>query len=110
MKYKTTAKELRNEARYIRTVKAGYCDLQTLLRDVAPVAYTCGVYGWNFDVYYVNGINICTGYRGMVGERANNISEYEERARELEKKCTFAQYDELKAARAELLREFCEQA
>lgn len=110
MKYKTTAKELRNEARYIRTVKAGYCDLQTLLRDESPVAYTCGVYGWNFDVYYVNGINICTGYRGMVGDRANKIGEYEERARELEKKYTFAQYDELKAARAELLREFCEQA
>jgi hypothetical protein len=30
-----------------------------------PVAYSAGTYGWNFDVYEVGGVAICTGYRGM---------------------------------------------
>jgi len=35
----------------------------------SPIAYTSGVYGWNFDCYDVSDIwpstCICTGYRGM---------------------------------------------
>lgn len=78
MKFKTTAKEIRNYGGNV--VRAGYCDLQHLLRGVEPVAYTCGVYGWNFDVYILHGVTICTGYRGMVGRRANGIAEFEKRA------------------------------
>lgn len=78
MKYKTTAKALRNGC--TRIVSAGYCDLQCLLRTKDPIAYTSGVYGWNFDVYEIDGLTICTGYRGMVGPRANNIQKYEEKA------------------------------
>lgn len=81
MKFKTTAKALRSGC--LRIVSAGYCDLQYLLRGKDPIAYTCGVYGWNFDVYEINGLTICTGYRGMVGPRANSIREYETKAEKI---------------------------
>jgi len=63
MKYKTTAKELK--AGYHKIISVGYCDLQSLLSYKNPVAYSSGVYGWNFDVYDINGIAIVTGYRRM---------------------------------------------
>jgi hypothetical protein len=63
MKYKTTAKALRNG--YYTIISAGYCDLQCLLSYKSPVAYSAGVYGWNFDVYEFDGVAICTGYRSM---------------------------------------------
>ena len=79
MKFKTTRKAIVNGSAKIICV--GYCDAQALLNNHSPIAYTCGVYGWNFDVYEVDGVTICTGYRGMPGRRANNTSEYERRAR-----------------------------
>ena len=79
MKIKTTRKAIVNSSSNI--VSVGYCDLSTLLRYHSPIAYTCGVYGWNFDVYEVNGLTICTGYRGMPGRRANNVCEYEQAAK-----------------------------
>lgn len=65
MKYKTTAKEVRN--RSYRPIAISYCGAQHLLWGHSADAYTCGVYGWNFDVYELNNATICTGYRGMVG-------------------------------------------
>ena len=62
MKYKTTAKALR--AGYYTIIRAGYCELQ-LLSYESPVAYSAGLYGWNFDVYEFDGVAIVTGYRGM---------------------------------------------
>lgn len=78
MKFKTTRKAI--VAGSINLKCAGYCDLQSLLRNHEPIAYTCGVYGWNFDVYEVYGVTICTGYRGMPGARLEKISEYEKQA------------------------------
>ena len=63
MKYKTTAKELK--AGYYKIIEAGYCDLQSLLSYKSPIAYSKGTYGWNFDVYDIDGVAIVTGYRGM---------------------------------------------
>ena len=63
MKYRTTAKAIR--ANY-EAVSLGYCEAQNLLRAVAePEAYTCGVYGWNADIYRTTepGKVIVTGYR-----------------------------------------------
>ena len=81
MKYKTTRKAIVNGGANIKC--AGFCDLQYLLSNHEPTAYTCGVYGWNFDVYYdVYGVTICTGYRRMPGERLQGIEdeEYEHKA------------------------------
>ena len=106
MKYKTTAKALRGGACNLRS--AGYCDLQHLLTNHSPVAYTCGVYGWNFDVYDVYGLTICTGYRGMPGKRLEGIAEAERKANEIlsweNKDMT---YDEKREAVENLLHEFC---
>lgn len=69
MKYKTTAKAIRNDNR--ASIAIGYCDAWHLLKHHKPEAYTCGQYGWNFDVYSVQDVIICTGYRGMVGIKAD---------------------------------------
>ena len=82
MKYKTTRKAIANGCANVKC--AGFCDLQNLLKNHEPTAYTCGVYGWNFDVYEVYGVTICTGYRGMPGERLQGIEEYEQKARAVE--------------------------
>lgn len=72
MKYKTTAKALK--AGYYKIISAGYCDLQHLLDYRSPIAYSAGVYGWNFDVYEVDGVCIATGYRGMPSKNADNYT------------------------------------
>lgn len=79
MKYKTTRKAIVNGCENIKY--AGFCDLCYLLSNHEPTAYTCGIYGWNFDVYTVYGVTICTGYRGMPGERLQGIEEYERNAK-----------------------------
>lgn len=81
-KQRTTAKDIRERARLgVPTVYAGYCDAQYMLMGITPDYYTAGVYGWNYDVYSIAGLTICTGYRGMVGKRAIGTSEHEQRAR-----------------------------
>lgn len=107
MKYKTTRRAVVNGS--ARLVYAGYGALQYLLRNHSAVAYTSGVYGWNFDVFEVYGLTICTGYRGMPGRRANNIREYEKRAEEIYRDRSRT-YEEMGEAIETLLREFCEQA
>ena len=109
MKYKTTTKAIREGSCNPRSV--GYCDLQYLLNNHSPIAYTCGVYGWNFDVYEVYGVTICTGYRGMVGPRCEGIVEYEKKAEEIlsweSKEMT---YDEKREDVENLLHEFCKRS
>lgn len=105
MKYETTRKAV--VAGSPRLVSVGYCDLQTLLRYHSPIAYTCGVYGWNFDVYEIHGLTICTGYRGMPGRTANNIRKYEQAARDAVKRLD---WKEAEQEIERLLAEFCAQA
>jgi hypothetical protein len=82
MKYKTTAKDLKEGYYYI--ISVGYCELQTLLKYKSPVAYNAGTYGWNFDVYDVNGYAIVTGYRSMPSQHSKAsydlVREYEQKA------------------------------
>lgn len=62
MKFKTTQREINNG--YYNRICIGYCDLQYLLYGLDPIAYTCGVYGWNADIYQLdNNTVIITGYR-----------------------------------------------
>lgn len=105
MKYKTTRKAIVNGSTNIRC--AGYCDLSYLLNNHSPIAYTCGVYGWNFDVYEVYGLTICTGYRGMPGKRLESIREYEKKARDIMSWENTASYDEKREEVENLLKEFC---
>ena len=105
MKFKTTRKAIVDSA--INVKCAGYCDLQALLRNHSPIAYTAGVYGWNFDVYDVYGVTICTGYRNMPGARLEHIRGYEAKAAAIwswENKTPFA---EKQKQVEKLLQEFC---
>lgn len=81
IKYRITRKELLQNKNICRTI--GYCDAQFLLGYHSPIAYNSGTYGWNFDVYLINGYYITTGYRQMVGERAKNVKEYESKAEKI---------------------------
>ena len=110
MKYKTTRKAVVAGTPSNSLVSIGYCDAQTLLRNHSAVAYTCGVYGWNFDVYEVYGLTICTGYRGMPGRWANNVQEYERRARDILNGSDWTDWRERDAKIENLLQEFCAQA
>ena len=74
MKFKTTKTAINSG--YYYKICIGYCDLQYLLNYENPVAYTCGVYGWNADIYDLNditGYNACivTGYRPWGNIRAD---------------------------------------
>ena len=60
MKYKAKKSEI---MRYYNCIAIGYGDLQNLLRFKLPESYTCGVYGWNADIYSIGGYAIVTGYR-----------------------------------------------
>ena len=109
MKYKTTRKAIVAGTPTNNLVCAGYCDLSNLLWGHEPIAYTCGVYGWNFDVYNVYGKTICTGYRGMPGRKANNEAAYEEKARAISDNYDLS-WEERRNRIESLLKEFCEQA
>ena len=81
-KQRTTARNIREAMRAgAPTVYVGYCDAWAMLSGIAPYYYTAGVYGWNCDIYIIAGLTICTGYRGMIGERAVLTADYERRAR-----------------------------
>ena len=41
----------------------GYCNLQDLFYCEDATYYTCGVYGWNADLYRFGDYTIVTGYR-----------------------------------------------
>ena len=106
MKRRVTAKEIRNG--YGVVLKAGYCELQHLLSGVEPYGYNAGVYGWNFDAYYTNGVTVCTGYRNMAGVRYldwDTVNGYEKKA---ERICSDwgMNYEERQAALSALREEF----
>ena len=61
MKFRTTRKAIQSAHKTI--YKLCYCEAQSLLQDQSPIAYTCGVYGWNADIYLIAGVCLCTGYR-----------------------------------------------
>ena len=109
MKFKTTARDIRNG--YCNKLSIGYCDMQNLLLNRTPIAYTCGVYGWNFDVYDVDGIAVCTGYRGMPGKSPDHamLREYENAAEKVRYARTVPYERRMEIVDA-LLREFVNRA
>ena len=109
MSFKTTRKSIVNSTARKDLLSVGYCGIATMLKNHSPIAYTCGTYGWNFDVYNVYGKTICTGYRGMPGRRANNIGEYEKRAEAIRNDWDKPYEKRMEEVEA-LLKEFCEQA
>ena len=83
MKFKTTRKSVKESGGTILKVRC--CGLQSLLRFKDPIAYTSGVYGWNADIYDIDGVIIVTGYRPF-GNYSNydHVAEDEKKARKIE--------------------------
>lgn len=85
MKIKVSQKQIKEG--YDKILIVGYCDLYSLLRGLEPRYYTCGVYGWNSDIYhYDNNVAICTGYRPFGNVRTNNLGlnkKYNDKARKI---------------------------
>lgn len=104
MKMKITNKAVKT---YFRNIRAcGYCEIQFLLRGLEPVAYTSGLNGWNYDVYNIYGLTICTGYRYMPGTRLEHTKEYEQKAMDIWHNMKLS-YDEKQEQNAKLLFDFC---
>ena len=64
-KFRTARKDIMLYTNKQNRLAVGYCDAQNLLKAHNPYAYTCGVYGWNYDVYEAYDMYICTGYRSI---------------------------------------------
>lgn len=82
MAIRATRKEINATFRNVYSVP--YCSIQYLTMDVAPMAYTSGVYGWNADVYAMGSAALVTGYRpfGKEVDRAI-VDSFENRAKQL---------------------------
>lgn len=107
MKFKTTNRAINSY--YNKVLRVGYCAMQGLLRHQEPIAYTCGVYGWNADLYIVDGLAICTGYRptGSAQVDYKLLDEYEKKAYAISSNYNL-KFDEQKQQINALLREFVE--
>lgn len=83
MKVKVSKNEIVKSNINIIEIRFGY--IQDLLIYKEPDYYTSGNYGWNADIYKVNGVLICTGYRafGNIEPDYSILKEYENKAREI---------------------------
>lgn len=107
MKVQTTKKAVKNS--YRKIVCVGYCNLQKLLVLEKPVAYTAGVYGWNADIYDLDGIALVTGYRpfGDINPSLELTRKYEQEATEVI--YTMHNHEMQKKALKDLLNSFLEE-
>lgn len=70
-------------------ISVGYCDLQNLLSREEKTGYTCGVYGWNANVYTFGNWAIVTGYRpfgtnySYGNDAVVSYRKYEEKAKKI---------------------------
>lgn len=96
MKTKMTRKDI--NTRY--AIGVGYCDAAYLLGDVNAIGYNAGVYGWNWDAYNVDGVEIVTGYRNFPAgiRQAQHVNEYNEKAREAWDNHDYAALEEIRTA------------
>ena len=82
--YKTQTSFKHIKQSFTHRICIPYCSAHYLLIDLAPMYYTCGVYGWNADIYYIDfDTVIMTGYRPQSYTAFishNIIDKYEKRA------------------------------
>lgn len=82
----------RNQINKENMVALGYCQCQEILNLFAydyKVGYNTGMYGWNYDLYRINGVDIVTGYNIPYAsysnkEIKNKLIELENKARQAE--------------------------
>lgn len=84
MKYKTTKKDVMER---MWTFYCGYCEYQDILDYLEENAYTCGVYGWNADIYEMrDNMAIVTGYRPFGEYRFTLTDDEKEELKEIIRK------------------------
>ena len=110
MKFKTTQKEIKNN--YYDIIRIGYCNAWYLLYYQEPIAYTSGIYGWNSDIYEVDGVAISTGYRPFGNVSSHGlIADYNAKAKEIINNNMWKdKQEETKQAVNKLLKEFIKKA
>ena len=86
VKLKATKKEMREGYYYILSV--GYCNMQSLLRERQPFAYSTRAEGWACDYYDIDGVLISEGYAPLSNKNMAKdyevIKEYENKALEID--------------------------
>lgn len=111
MTYKTTKSEILGQFGKAFTFSVGYCQLQTLLKRTTPTGYTCGVYGWNADIYTVGSCAIATGYRPFGKSISYELcATYENKARKVMSDRRFKSYEARTKKLEALILEFCQKA
>lgn len=106
MATQTTRKYIMNS--FDNVYSAGYCSLQTILREMDRKWYTFGTYGWNADVYMLDiDTVIVTGYRPFGKRIPPEFMEYEDRARKIMDDYSIP-WDERCAACNDIAKEFFE--
>lgn len=107
IKLKATKKKMR-EHYYILSV--GYCEMQSLLNEQRPFAYSSWAYGWACDYYKVDDVLLSTGYAPLASKNIKKdyeiIKEYENKALEIDS--LFLPREERKEKKAALLKEMLE--
>lgn len=102
-------KVTRNEINKNNMVALSYCQCQHTLNFFGKdfkVGYNAGVYGWNYDLYRVNGVDIVTGYN--VPYRQYNNQEIKKKLILLENKLVKCTFDEYRKNREKWEKEFLE--
>lgn len=67
-------KVTRSEINKENMVALSYCQCQAVLNMFAynyKVGYNSGIYGWNYDLYRIKGIDIVTGYNTPYNQYSN---------------------------------------
>ncbi len=108
MEKRLTKKEVQEY--YKNIISIGYCSAQCLLKGLEREGWTCGVYGWNADVYEINRTTaIVTGYRpfGNIDNKYKYLREYEEKAEKICKDYSLEYKDAMKKI-AKLRNEYVE--
>ena len=91
----------RSEINKENMVALGYCQCQTILNKFAynyKIGYNAGVYGWNYDLYRINGVDVITGYNCPYYNYSNKdikaqLIELENKIRKEERSLTFLEYE-----------------
>lgn len=108
MKFKTTSKQIKNNygARFI--FQAGYCELQNIFRGISPIAYNAGIYGWNYDLFDIDGVAFTTGYRSMIGRNIpyELIKKYNKKVAQIDSRYNWNDYDKKNKAMARMRKSF----
>ena len=101
---------------YSRVLSIGYGGLDNALRCETRRWYTAGVYGWNADVYVIDGVAIVTGSRAF-GDKVpyQLIEKYEKKAEALgeeyrQKKFYTGLFEDEKQELRSLLQDFIKEA